>query len=475
MSLLFERLEDRLLLTATAMKSGTTLKILADNAEIESSDHWDEVLLSDTVMIGDNLTIKTGTGDDIITAEKDISVGNNLLIDSGDGEDFLFVTERVNIGGNAQIKTGNHSDRLDLQDTGIGRNLRLDTGSGNDVVNFGEGPIFEPPVTRTRIGGKADFKLGSGNDDIEIRMTDLLGQSIFDGGSGTDYGSDLGATFPPLPPTSLQEFRDRQHVVATLPGRDPLELQHTETLMSLEFERLEGRCLLTITVTQSGGTLTINGDNADDAIALLGTAPGDFDLGYDSDGDGDVDALFDSFSGVENIRINTRGGDDAVVIWPAEIDGDVKISTGSGDDCVFLLSCDIGGKVNIKTGSGDDLVGMEGDNMIGEKLKIKTGSGIDHVFFTETAVAGNAAVSAQGGDDVVWTEADTLTFGDRSKLSGAGGSDLLSDLDDADAILMVPNLTITSFASVLDFDEVPNEIQTELENRIDDCASRFGF
>src|SRR5262245_31074437 len=127
-------------------------------------------------------------------------------------------------------------------------------------------------------------------------------------------------------------------------------------------ERLEDRVLLAVNVTQNGAKLTITGDDLVNGVTLSNDSGG-IHVYIDEDGDGTLD--FDYiYYGVENIKINLKGGDDEVFIFGITIEQSLTIDTGAGDDLVVFSNVEdlneIDGNVTITTGAGDDEVVLAG-------------------------------------------------------------------------------------------------------------------
>ena len=194
--------------------------------------------------------------------------------------------------------------------------------------------------------------------------------------------------------------------------------------MSLfDFERLEQRQLLAVNVTQSGGTLNIVGDAAHDAVRVDGSGQvaGTVQVFVDTDNDGTVDTLFGTFTGVANIKIDSKSGDDAVCVDDVQITGNLTIKTGDGGDCVILYDSSVGGKVSISTGDGNDLLLFNYSTVLGSAT-VNTGKGDDHMKCINSTISGKLNVKLGDGDDSFDLYDNSVAAG--SKVNAGKGNDL---------------------------------------------------
>jgi hypothetical protein len=248
----------------------------------------------------------------------------------------------------------------------------------------------------------------------------------------------------------------------------------------LTLERLESRRLLAASVKQSGNTLTITGDNADDVILVVGGGAGEVEVFTDSDGNGLADDSLGVFSGVGNLKINSKGGDDDVGVFNVELQGNVDIKTGNGDDVAVLMNGAIQGNVTLNTGSGNDVAGTAGvfaDITIGGNLKIRTGNGNDGVSLSFTQLAGDLDVNAGSGDDLVHIEEDDVALGGGIRLNGARGNDYLSgdNVTDLEQQLDQLEATLRGFEVESNFGNLPPSILDPLQARTEEALDHFGL
>jgi hypothetical protein len=208
----------------------------------------------------------------------------------------------------------------------------------------------------------------------------------------------------------------------------------------LRVEALERRAMLAgnITVSVSGGSLFVRGDNADNAVLISEVDEGVYAVaGFD-----DLEGNPTDINGVENgvlffegvtrdINIDLKGGDDLLAVGNDEEDilslieeCELNFGSGSGSESVALLEVEPEGSQTfvprnliIRTGDGDDQVALivavhrtadinlgKGDDAIavgnsqfGDDLIIKTDKGFDFVCADDNVVGDH--LNIQTGDD----------------------------------------------------------------------------
>ena len=176
------------------------------------------------------------------------------------------------------------------------------------------------------------------------------------------------------------------------------------------FEALETKRLMTCDVSFDGTDLNINCDEAGDFI-LIRQESGDLIVGLDNLG---------SAANLEDVKIKSGGGDDAIIIDGLDVAGDLKIKSGDGDDVVTLIGLAIGDDAKIRTQGGDDNVFFQGATTVGDDLNVRTGSGNDQVFALFGAAIAGDDIRLNGGsgdEDSLVGEAN-FTAGDDLKIKG---------------------------------------------------------
>jgi hypothetical protein len=238
-------------------------------------------------------------------------------------------------------------------------------------------------------------------------------------------------------------------------------------------ERLEERTLMAANVTQSGGTLTITGDNSDDAVLLVGNGTGEVEVFVDTDGDGSIDSSLGTFTGVQNIKLNTKGGDDAIGLEAVEIAGSLDIKTGGGGDGVIMGDMVVGGATSLNTGAGSDLIFAGGE--FAGAMNVKTGGGNDVFLLFESSVSGKLDVNMGGGDDLVAIDETSVTLGGAVSLNGAGGDDLLVGDAAADLEQQLDQLgaSVKRFEESVNVDDLPPAVNGALQAEFVDLVLRL--
>lgn len=175
--------------------------------------------------------------------------------------------------------------------------------------------------------------------------------------------------------------------------------------MNYLFEKLEDRCLLAgnISAVQKGSTLIITGDNDGNLVSVYGTGGNITVTGFDTTLNGSTLPL--EFSGVENLKVNLKNGNNSFSIGDlgnCSLDGYLKIKTGKGNDLIntgdghqnFLTV--IGGKVSVNVGSGNDFVGID-STTFNNSVNLKLGAGNDTIGTTGNNFFNHKKVTINGG------------------------------------------------------------------------------
>ncbi|MEZ6058412.1 MAG: hypothetical protein R3C01_17055 [Planctomycetaceae bacterium] len=175
------------------------------------------------------------------------------------------------------------------------------------------------------------------------------------------------------------------------------------------FEILESRRLLAgnVKAAVKGETLILTGDNAGNQIDIDGVNGNITVTGIGTVINGSNTEL--SFSGIENVVVNLKKGDDVV-------------NLGRLGDLVILHN------LSINTAGGDDIVdfwGLIGALEVGGNIQIKTGGGADEVYLDGITVQDSVSVDLGGGSDLV--NVSQCTFLDSAFINGRGGFDQVFD------------------------------------------------
>lgn len=208
-------------------------------------------------------------------------------------------------------------------------------------------------------------------------------------------------------------------------------LRHARQI-PLSCERLEDRLPLAgnITATVSGNTLKLTGDVEANVLTIQADAADETKFTVSSS-TGTINTTiaqgtdFSTPTGVKNITIDLREGDDRVIfgndVKPIVVQGNVTIKGGAGandvvgtdltvqknlsitnganpagsDDSEFI-NLNVGGSVTVKNGDGDSdtefFRNSAGDSTIGGNLSVTNGVGVDYFYLIDTNVSGNVTV-----------------------------------------------------------------------------------
>ena len=349
---------------------------------------------ADSLSGTDNNDLIIGNGDDdLITA----AGGNDTVyggagtdtIDGGDGNDQLDGQ-----GGRDTITGGTGDDFIDggtSSDFIYGDDLE-GTLSGNDTITGSAGADFIA-------AGMGDDIVYGGNDDDTIFGED--GQDTIFGQGGDDVidtgtGDDLTVW-----------KQDGQDVIDGADGRDQVEVRGTSGVD-------------TITVGQSGSTLTVTGGGS--TLNL-------------------PNAMQDFANGLEELVINGRNGADLITITDVSTVGSILILANgqNGDDTITAAGAMLGvANLQIDGGNGNDtLTGSAGSETLRGSAVDDSLSGDDG---DDTLVGGDGqdALNGDAGMDILQGNFgnDTLDGGDGDDtlegnedsdiMSGGGGNDSIS-------------------------------------------------
>jgi hypothetical protein len=211
-----------------------------------------------------------------------------------------------------------------------------------------------------------------------------------------------------------------------------MNVAHRGNVRRFEFEVLEDRRLLAgdVTAVKIGATLFITGDDASNAIevrAANSATPGDGKVLVTGLVDTDPASLQPTsvngvllisqpFSGIQNLAIDMRGGNDSVDIEAPLTLKDLAAKMGAGSDLFGINGLDsatlVTFKGNTKIDAGDGPDGVQIDfAKLGGRLEVALGNGdssglpqvVQFVAVTSSTVGGAAKLS--GGNDP-----DSFTF-----------------------------------------------------------------
>jgi hypothetical protein len=179
----------------------------------------------------------------------------------------------------------------------------------------------------------------------------------------------------------------------------------TRKARRLTLECLECRALLAgnVSASQSGSTLFIRGDNAGNEIGI--TEVGDDTYLVAGVGTTVNGAAERTFSGIRNINVDLRGGNDILGVADDFTGLDVAIGVIAEDEPADLTGIEttdltgLDGTLIIQMGTGNDLVGLTVD--VGGSVIVNTSSGADRVDVASSEVNGDLIINTQDGADSV--------------------------------------------------------------------------
>jgi hypothetical protein len=189
---------------------------------------------------------------------------------------------------------------------------------------------------------------------------------------------------------------------------------------------------LTITtVDQLGEAEVLAGDN-DQNFQILAAGPGNVTLHKNGATTIDGGVVDVAFTGVVNIVIDVKEGDDFVVCKAGvNIPGDITFKGGDGNN-TFNIDGDVAGNTSLRNlsitnGDGvDNIAFLEGNTNISGKLTINTGAGgsnmnIGFQAADNVTIAGNVSITCgAGSDNINFNGNDLLVKGAVSVKPGSG-------------------------------------------------------
>jgi hypothetical protein len=287
-------------------------------------------------------------------------------INLGRGNDYVEVISTMNINGifgRMNFKLGAGNDTLNLLDADIAK-LNANMGKGNDSVFMDSFFGFQ---TDRQQAGNANFKMGAGNDFISISDTDFTRNARVDLGKGTDtlnvglFGFFLGTT------TVFNNFTIKH-------GNGPGTVTIHNLLNGGKLNAKMGNGPDSFTMNSSDvvGRLSINmgGGGGVDNVTLRGSTSGGLNIKTGGNKGGTETVMLDIFTVLGSGRavINMGGGNDDLQIWEGKFGGNVNINMGGGQDTVLITGYGIfggittstfRGKVKINLGGKDDTLTLD--------------------------------------------------------------------------------------------------------------------
>jgi Ca2+-binding RTX toxin-like protein len=351
------------------------------------------------------IDVEAGGGNDEVRIATQADLGN-VTINGGAGDDTIIG------GGEADVINGGPGD-----DT-------IDGGRGNDIVDMGAGKdrfLWDPGEGSDTVEG------GGGNDVLEFH------------GSNAAEKIDVSANG-----SRVRLFRDVGAITMDLNGIEGLDLSTADSPDTVTIGDLTGTDLQKANIDLSSVRGTGEGDGAADTVIVDGTDGPDNVDASSSAGNVVVSGLSPVVSvsgtepGLDNVDVNTLGGDDTItsgvgLSGPLAVNVDGGTGTDSatysgtpGADTIGIARFSAAGGVATFAPGGTPLVttGVE-------SLDVR-GLGGDDTITGQNGIAGLTALTIDGG-----AGDDNLTGGDGDDtLIGGGGNDVVSGARGADVALL---------------------------------------
>jgi hypothetical protein len=252
-------------------------------------------------------------------------------------------------------------------------------------------PAIISGVTFTSVAsGGATGNTPAGTGDIDDTVSLPIGTSITYTANGTIDSTAIGTLFNTAtvnPPAGFTEF-------------NPADNSATDTDM-----------LAVITAgVDAGGTLTIEGTETDDIVTITGVGVGTGVYSVTTQ-QGLQPAQTQTVTGVTNISVNLRAGNDRLTMNNVYLIGSIIVDMESGNDTVTLGNADVVSTqqdLDVDLGTGNDLLDGKRIFIAGDQI-LGGGDGDDDMIFDGfaspftlgTSAAGSANWTGGNGDDTV--------------------------------------------------------------------------
>ena len=271
------------------------------------------------------------TGFDLTTLDQTTAYGlftlsaGGLSLDTGDGADKLVLLDGTLIQGDATLMFGDAdddaTDRLQIGSVEITGDLDAAFGDGIDRI------IFEALT----VGGDESLDLGEGFDQLELGDDDIAGSSTIEGTGPVQIIENGSRTIGDNLTIDIASDADSD-------GQDD-PAQRVELLgasavgggMTIE---LDGRAVLSLDTTVSGGPVVVTTGSLGDRVDLSGLA----------------------VQSGNDLTVSTGGGDDTVSVAGATVTGNADIDLGDGDDELDNDAFTVDGDATLAGGDGNDTV-----------------------------------------------------------------------------------------------------------------------
>jgi hypothetical protein len=210
-----------------------------------------------------------------------------------------------------------------------------------------------------------------------------------------------------------------------------------------QIESLESRLALAgnVTVLLAGPSLYLTGDNLANELRIEGTGPGAFTVAGVATSLGGVAAGTRNFTGITNIFLTMKDGNDTVTFVTAELPGLLSFNGGNQDDELLFGEFAAGdqsfGSISANLGNGNDTVRTNGESNLSIQSSFisNNGAGNNTIDLDPEVSLNIGLISVLGGvgDDLfdlgTSTFETTTTLGSVIFNAGAGTNRLFIDSD----------------------------------------------
>lgn len=162
----------------------------------------------------------------------------------------------------------------------------------------------------------------------------------------------------------------------------------------LNVERLEDRYALdgNLQAFLRHGTLFITGDDAANVAELSSSTSGQITVtGVNTTVNGQATPA--SFTGVKNVVVRLKDGDDQLTIGNAKVETDAEVSAAQ------VTPIDIPGFLCVSGGKGKDTLNVSAN--VGRGMFVRGGKGNDTINVSDTNAPRCAGISGSSGDDTI--------------------------------------------------------------------------
>lgn len=185
-----------------------------------------------------------------------------------------------------------------------------------------------------------------------------------------------------------------------------------------------------VTATLSDGKLTIDGDEAPNAIDMgPGVEVGSVVI-VGREGTAINGSPAAAFVGVERIVGSMKAGADRVDVQSLDLEEAFKFTLGGDNDAFSADGLSVAQNVEIKGGTGADEITVRGEGHVGGQLFVKGGKDADTLEVIGMSVSDGLEVGGGGSADAMLVQGTTVDDREITSLRGGGGDDVVVLVDD---------------------------------------------